>query len=56
MYSSKFEAKQRSSNIEEICKYEDEENVEIDWEGELISASEELKKSRKRNNALKEQL
>ena len=48
MYSSKFEAKERSSNTEEICKYEDEENVEIDWEGKLISALEELKKSRKK--------
>ena len=56
MYSSKFEAKERSSNTKEICKSEDEQNVEIDWEGELISASQELKKLRKRNKALKEQL
>ena len=56
MYSSKFQAKERSSNTKEICKSEDEKNVEIDWEGELINASKELQKSRKRNKALKEQL
>ena len=31
----------------------DEELVEVDFEGELISALEELEKSRKKNKALK---
>ena len=35
---------------------EDKELVEVDFGGELISALEELEKSRKRNKALKEQL
>ena len=37
-------SKQGSSHIEEITKYEDDESIEIDWEGDLINAFEELKK------------
>ena len=33
-----------------------EENVEVYWEGELVSSLEELKKYRKKNKLLKEQL
>ena len=42
---SKYEEKEGSSSVEEISKSEVEESAEVEWEGELISALEELKKS-----------
>ena len=37
-----------------VSKYEEEERAEFDWEGELIGALEELRKSRRSIKALKE--
>ena len=41
---------------EESSKSEDEDNFGVDWEGELIIALKDLKKSRKYNKSLKEQI
>ena len=54
--SSNDEVKKDSNSIQENSKYEDEESVEINWDGELVSAMEELKKSRRSNKALKDKL
>ena len=42
------------SSVEEIFKYEDDEIVKVDWEGELISALKDFKNSRRKNKFLKE--
>ena len=41
MSSSISETYERSSSIEDIFKFEDQENADIAWEGELINALEE---------------
>lgn len=58
--SEDYETKLLFMGIENTCEsdhYEDEENleeeVEVDLEGELISALEELRKNRKKSKALK---
>ena len=43
-------------SAKESSRSEDEDCIEVDWEGELISALEDLKKSGKDNKALIEQL
>ena len=42
MSSSKYKVEEKSSSTEENHKYQDEENIKIDWEGEgeLISVLE----------------
>ena len=42
--SSKDEVKYNSNNIEEGLNSQDVESIEVDWEGELISALEEMNK------------
>ena len=56
-FSNPSFTKKKSNSIDESSKYEDhEESIEVDWEGEIVSALEELKKSRRSNKALKDQL
>ena len=52
----KFKVREEFSCIEESFRFEDEGSIDVDWEGELISTLEDLKKSRKDNKVLKDQL
>ena len=52
----KFVEREKSSNTEESSKYEDEDSIEVVWEGELVSVLEYLKKYGKINKVIKEQL
>ena len=37
---SKYEVKEKSNNMEERSKSKDDESIEVNWEGELVSAVE----------------
>ena len=52
---SRFDAKFALGSLLDMSNSE-EETIKVDMEGELISALEELKKSRKKNKYLKKQL
>ena len=49
--SRPFPKYENFSFSEEISKYEDEDNIGVDWECELISDLDDLKKLMKENKA-----